>query len=917
MPVLDPGISTNYEVWLQAVQAALVATSSTYNELNTMLPLVLIRFEGFGYRPLFYNNPFGQPAIDAYAHLNPNYNGIHRANGTIEYAPSFTNTVDIPPGSDGSGGSVSAPSDATSSNTLTGAFAAGFDYVGAIKYAFNRKYTHDTTSGKWWQWMDSSRGYEVWNPVGNFVSGLTSTVSNSTGIDLSGILSQLTNIMNSLHSTSNTITVNVAGGQVPDIGSVIQQIGNAVVTNATAFLQNPITGFQSIVDKITSGINQNNASNENAFARLGEKLGLAINAALLDPYETLKNLPANLVSAIGQLNQNQPDIVGAIKTLFNENSNLLAATFAAQKDSPEKVIENRTDIFSRIGELVDAELAKIGMGLKDFISFSGQYLPTILGQGIVNLNSDLHNKGETIDKLLNGKYDTYDQFYKDINLNIRGHNVASDIQNAFTVAFGILIYVKAKLDPLSKTITQLENAKYTPEINDVNSLVSSYFKGTIDYKYLAKELNKHGYDDERIKIILDSNIAVLSINELMPAFNRGLISSATVNKTLTSRGYDDKTIVTIRQLFDVLPTPTDLTRLADKHIFDKDIDTRFGQYNEIPNDYIDAMAKQGISPEWTTKLWGAHWSLPGMNNILDMYHRGIISLEEVNVYFKLTDIIPFFRDKLIELNFNLVTRVDIRRMYAVGVYGESDVYNAYVRNGYSPHDARDLTNFTVIHERQSEESHKVKVRELSLSLIIQAFNMGVINHDQAIARLDVLGYPVEDSALILRIEAQKSNLNVKLDKTQLYHDKAVSLLLREYSNGVLSRTETETELISLSVPYGEAQLELHYADIERLTNLKSEIIDKVKDAYLKGHLTKQSAFNLMSTHGFQSSEIELLFSELDILSSLKYKDLTLAQIAKFFKDGIIFEADVVAEVDKMDYSDLHKSWVVKEIIGVK
>jgi hypothetical protein len=335
----------------------------------------------------------------------------------------------------------------------------------------------------------------------------------------------------------------------------------------------------------------------------------------------------------------------------------------------------------------------------------------------------------------------------------------------------------------------------------------------------------------------------------------------------------------------------------------------------MPQGYIDAMKQWGISQDWTEKIWAAHWSLPGLQDTFDMYHRGIITLDQLNIYFALTDILPFFRDKLINLNYSLITRVDIRRMYSVGVFNETDVYNAYLKLGYNSENAQKLTQFTVLHERQSEQPAKVRIKALTETMVIKAYKEKLISHNDAITRLGQIGYLANDAELILELETQVASIGKVTDKTQEYHDRTINLVISSLIDGVISESDALIYLTSINVPTAQAQAEINFAKISQTVKLKDIVLKNVKSAYSSGLIDKNGATNFMLARGFTINEINVMFAELDILQGLRNKALTKAELDKLAKAGIISEAQYMQELAFQGYSDQHIQWLVAELFG--
>jgi len=150
-----------------------------------------------------------------------------------------------------------------------------------------------------------------------------------------------------------------------------------------------------------------------------------------------------------------------------------------------------------------------------------------------------------------------------------------------------------------------------------------------------------------------------------------------------------------------IPPVNDIITMAVREAFTPEIAQRFGQYEGMPKDYVDAVQKKGISKEWAERYWAAHWSLPSIQQGFGMLHRGIIGEGDLQLLMRALDIMPFWRDKLMQLSFKPLTRVDVRRMHLLGTIDDEGVKRAYLDLGYNPYNAGRMADFTIRYNRRS------------------------------------------------------------------------------------------------------------------------------------------------------------------------------------------------------------------------
>ncbi|GAH79246.1 unnamed protein product, partial [marine sediment metagenome] len=59
-----------------------------------------------------------------------------------------------------------------------------------------------------------------------------------------------------------------------------------------------------------------------------------------------------------------------------------------------------------------------------------------------------------------------------------------------------------------------------------------------------------------------------------------------------------------------IPPVADIITMAVREAFTPSIAARFGQYEDLPPDFVTWVGKKGLSKEWAERYWAAHWSLP-------------------------------------------------------------------------------------------------------------------------------------------------------------------------------------------------------------------------------------------------------------------------------------------------------------------
>jgi len=234
-----------------------------------------------------------------------------------------------------------------------------------------------------------------------------------------------------------------------------------------------------------------------------------------------------------------------------------------------------------------------------------------------------------------------------------------------------------------------------------------------------------------------------------------------------------------------IPPVADIITMAVREAFTPEIAARFGQYEDFPDDLRVWGEKKGLSREWTERYWAAHWSLPSPMQGFDMLHRGVITIPELNMLLRALDVMPFWRDKLIQIAYRLLTRVDIRRMYRIGILSEAEVLEAYIERGYSPRDAKRMADFTV--KQTLATQSKFTERD-----IIAAYTKFMITKSEAGSLLRTVGVRSENVSTILSSAEYKRAWGLTEER--------IDAVRNLYKKEVYDDSKARAELLKLNLP---------------------------------------------------------------------------------------------------------------------
>ena len=255
-----------------------------------------------------------------------------------------------------------------------------------------------------------------------------------------------------------------------------------------------------------------------------------------------------------------------------------------------------------------------------------------------------------------------------------------------------------------------------------------------------------------------------------------------LERELRRLGIHPDYIDVFRTLAYPVPPIGDMITMAVREAFTPDIAARFGQYEDYPSDLTRFAAMNGIDEEWSRRYWAAHWSLPSPQQGFAMYQRGIITQDELNLLLRALDIMPFWRQKLTELAYNPLTRVDVRRMYRLGVLSEEEVEKAYKDAGYSPENARRLRAFVKQDTVRSQSG-------LSVSKIVTAYKNGYATRSDANNAILSIGIASQNVSDIL----ENADKQLAWQRTK----DGIAAVRNQYKEELITPEEARNRLVSL------------------------------------------------------------------------------------------------------------------------
>ncbi len=325
------------------------------------------------------------------------------------------------------------------------------------------------------------------------------------------------------------------------------------------------------------------------------------------------------------------------------------------------------------------------------------------------------------------------------------------------------------------------------------------------------------------------------------------------------------------------------------------------------------MAQWGLDEKFTNWLWAAHWNLPSPQEIFTMFHRNQITQADMEAYLGLTDWLPFFRDKLLSISYNVLGRIDTRRAHNAGIIDDATAIRKYQDAGYTVEDARILLSLTKATNTTDGMSQITKLKARAQTAVEAAYVKGKIDRQNTIQRLQDLGLLPGIAMGITQVLDEEIFQNTPTVKPTDHKQRAATKILSAFGNGSIPEGFAHTLLLELGYSEVDAINELYLVEIDRQSELKKLWVDHAETMYVQHQIDLPDLDAMLTSQGFTESEIGQIEEELTIKRQLRNKKLTEPQILAFHKKGIITDDELLTELVGFGYPDREIGWILKSV----
>lgn len=388
------------------------------------------------------------------------------------------------------------------------------------------------------------------------------------------------------------------------------------------------------------------------------------------------------------------------------------------------------------------------------------------------------------------------------------------------------------------SVKRLRDRLHTP-----GTVAEGVARGHLSAAQGRAEARAAGLSTERFELLEALALRPPALGEMLDLLNRGEVNQGAVTEALEDAGIRPEWRQRLLELRHVIPSVSDQIRFAVREVFSPEIRRRFQLDQDFPPEFARQAARVGLEAESARAYWAAHWELPSPQQGFAMFHRDIIKRPDLELLLRSLDVMPFWRDKIIDLAYLVPGRIDLRRMFEHGVIDEARVHRGYLDIGYNPEDADALTKFTV-------ELAAAEDKSLAKGEITALYAAREITREDALTMLRGLGYSEQNAGFVLDIkDAQEA---------RAFRNAVIAVVRRRYVDGEIDNATATARLDTIGVLPEARERLLDLWSFERAENPRHITEAQMRAAAKRGIVTPERYLQHLALLNYPEDEALIL-----------------------------------------------------------
>lgn len=607
---------------------------------------------------------------------------------------------------------------------------------------------------------------------------------------------------------ADAITTGV-GSAISTLIDTLKAIGDFVAKNASALLSTITDNLGSIVgavkDAVTAAIGPIASTLQSVIGEISQ-----VNSQYIQPVVTAINSTISTIGALTTaIEKDLHDGLAGILSIPGDVANSLTSLDATLNRTVQQIADTNVAAINdswkpMVQDTIGDHLKNVGDSLTGVTSkdvrtttFSDHVSlpePTLAQAGAATVDAIWVQLQSLITSLLSGGQSTIDV----LKTSLAGVPfLAGDVVELPVVITAVAGGLIASAWPLFQFVGQQVAGTAGLSKLSPGDALAAYMRQFMDLDTLKSELKVNGWDDQRIQIMTDLQIALLDVATIVDMFHRGIVEEADLRANLLSHGFipddQDALISASYKLFDVagatraylygqvtieqlqstlkenrysteeqaaytatLLKPEGVSdyieRLKRMTLYSNHL-TQDTTFITPPDDAVRAAQSEGLSPQVAADAWLQQFQVPPLQQWLALYFRGVRTQAELYGAMDYYRVPQEWRDDYVRANQALIPYRAIPAMVAAGIIDDAYAKQQLQAHGYSLQDTEYLLAYTKVSKAATTANQASDLHSISVGAAKTAWSDGAITDLQYEDILKAHGY--DDSAIALTLQVQK------------------------------------------------------------------------------------------------------------------------------------------------------------------
>ena len=369
---------------------------------------------------------------------------------------------------------------------------------------------------------------------------------------------------------------------------------------------------------------------------------------------------------------------------------------------------------------------------------------------------------------------------------------------------------------------------------------------------------------------------------------------------LADLGWSEERVEALIRSSEAMPSPQDATAFLAHEVFEPDMVKKYGLDDEWENVDKTIFGQIGMPEDVARMYWLNHWKHPSYGQMVEFRRRELITDDDLWEWFKLVEIPPYWRDKLMAIVWETPTRVDVRRFWDMGTIDEARLRQLYTAMGYSGENLEDYVLWTKVY--------------VSFPDLVARYKNGYLTADDVVRELVALGMTEGRANELLETKIKK----LAPERLVKERDLTLSNIYKGVKADKLDRATATALIAQMGYDSTEAALllDLYAPDDEVDSKVTARILSKadIKAGLKTGDMTEANALERLVELRYSPADSSLLLSIMLAVNNPpgddKSRALTRADIIAGVKAGLLTQKEGFSSLLDMGFDKADAEYIL-------